>query len=209
MSRSPVVFFAGSRRIALPFAVCVAAVLVLCVACAVSLVNAVLPGLLGTAPVWALPPALQAVADGLAFLTAVAALLALVVVLFGLWESRLAERRFTGFQRLIPLAEWPSTGLVIAPNADAAGRARIIDTLQQLAARGVVSSVHVAATAADLQDGSVDRVFVTTPHGAAAFRSLTRALACDDIARVPARSARQLARQARFGEGTLWLLVWD
>jgi hypothetical protein len=209
MSRPPVVFFAGTRTIAIPYVVYLSALLVLVAACALALINSVLPGLLGRAPILPVPDILQSAANVLAYFTAVAAMIALMVFLFGLWESIRAAKRASECERLIPLAELLLSGLVIAPNVDNKDRDLIIKALQKLASHAGISSIIAPSTAGDIEDGSVDRLFVTTTQSASDFRRLVSGLMCDDIAKIPTRAARQIRKKAQFGNGSVWLLTWD
>jgi len=209
MRRRSVVFFAGARTIKVPYSLWVSALIVLVAACAVALLNAMLPGLLGTAPILPVPGIVQSVANVLGFFTGIAVMLAVIAFAWGHWESRRADARFTDFERLVPLEEVLASGLVIAPNVVELDRGRIIVALRRIAAHQGISSIMAPATAGEMQEGSVDRLLVVTTEGASEFRRLVRGLRCDDIARVPARSARRIVTQAEVGSGSMWMLTWD
>lgn len=209
MSLPPVIFIAGKQKTAIRNVIYLLAYLLLGAACAVAVVNSALPRLFGIAPILSIPEVLQTIANVLAYLTAVAAMILLMIFLLGMWESHLAARRFTDFRRLISLPDLLSSQLTIAPNLAESERDMIIKAIQQLAVQRGISSIIAPATVGDIQDGSVDRLFVTTTQSATDFRRMVRCLKCDDVSRVPAGSVRQLTKQAQFGKGTVWLLTWD
>lgn len=209
MKRTPVILFAGERSIAIPYSICLFALIVLVVACAATVVNSVLPHYFGTPPILPIPVMLQNIANVLAYFTAVAAMMVLMMFLFGLLEDHQAAGRFTDFQRLVPLPDLLTSQITIAPNVDEADRDSIITALQQLAGHGCISSIIAPVSAGDIVDGSIDRLFVTTTLGGTEFRRMIRNLKCDDVSKVPKRCTHQIAKKAQFGEGTIWLMTWD
>lgn len=209
MNHRPLVIFAGRRSFSIPFGVYALAFVVLGAACLLTLANAVFPGLVGVAPLLPVPAAVQTLANVLAYLVAFAGLIALVVLLLGLQESVLAARRFGAYERLFTLQELLTAGIVIAPNLPEDRQAQLVANLRQLVERGGASAILGPATAGDIADRSVDRLFIATALGAADFRRQVRGLKWDDIACVPARHARRIAKEANLGSGTLWLMTWD
>lgn len=209
LTPAPVTFFLGARSISVPVWACYAALLLPGLSCGFALANLGLPRLLGTAPLLALPDPLAGIVLGVAWLTGIAVLIWAMLGLFGLWEARLADRRLTDFDQLVPMSEAPARNIVIAPNLSHTARADLIDRLHSLAGAAGTSSILAPLRPGDRADGSVDRLFVTTTLSAKQFRRLIRPLHCDDAAQVPPRLVSQVRRKAAFGTGAIWLLTWD
>ena len=209
MSCRPVTFFAGKKRIVIPCAVYLPVLVVVAAACAVVIVNSILAGILGTAPILPIPRFLQTIANVLGYFALVAAMIVFMMFLLGQFEALLANKRFTDFERLIPLSELLSSQRTIAPNVDKEEREKIIKALRKIAGHDGILSIIAPATAGDIEDGSIDRLFVTTTENAADFRRIVRILKCDDVTKVPTGFVHQIVKQTKLSEGSVWLLTWD